>query len=278
MAATGTRTQRNVVLTETAGPLEKPHSRRRDLFEFMDQDWVPTSLRATLREIVEVSLASPFRSYYARAAEKVLERVGRENIRQVVELGAGTAPLCREIMRQRITGTAPRHLRLVPCDIQPDHTAYRTLASHYPGTIEPIYAPVDFLEPLPFSRDALVVLSAAFHHVPRSMRRVVLERLAAYRVIICEPVAPSASAIAFMLLSIVPAVLTPAVLLRRRSGLARRMFWCWLVPLAPVLIVWDGIVSCVRCWSPGEWEENARGVLPAGIETRQTSFDAFVSW
>jgi hypothetical protein len=67
----------------------------------------------------------------------------------------------------------------------------------------------------------------------------------------------------------------------RFSGHARRILWCWLLPAAPLMIVWDGFVSCLRCWTAAEWRAalQAAGMLDikrVEIETRL--FDQMVRW
>ena len=45
-----------------------------------------------------------------------------------------------------------------------------------------------------------------------------------------------------------------------------------MIPIAPLMFVWDGLVSCLRQWTQAEWEEFAAQASQAGIDVfRQTT-------
>jgi len=218
----------------------------------MDQSWVPGSLRLTLRDVLEVALARPFRPYYSDVAEAVIHAAKSHGSRTIVELGAGTAPLTQHLAPRQ---DLPDGLGLVVCDLNPDLGNYDLLARRYPGRVRAIREPVDFSKQLPFSEDSLLVLSATFHHIPLELRAPVLRQLAHYPAIIAEPVSRTALSMLFACMTIFPALLLPPILLGKKPGSLRRFFWCWLLPVAPLLIVWDGIVSSMRCWDELEWKK-----------------------
>jgi hypothetical protein len=33
---------------------------------------------------------------------------------------------------------------------------------------------------------------------------------------------------------------------------------CWLLPIAPVMFWWDGIVSCLRMWTDQQWQQRVQ--------------------
>src|SRR4051794_2558352 len=78
----------------TAPGAHPPHS-----FEFMDLAAVPDGLRLPLREILECGNSLPFRGYYRWVASQIAARCAAEQLTEVVELGAGTAPLTRCMLR-----------------------------------------------------------------------------------------------------------------------------------------------------------------------------------
>lgn len=224
------------------------------LFEFMDQEWVPSGLRTTLREILECGNDRPFRPYYGWVKDAVLHAARDGGFRSIVELGAGTAPITRLLAEDpSVDG-----FRLIPCDRNPDRVMYQRLEERYPGRVAPIYGPVDFSRPRTWDPDTLLFLSATLHHVPAPARAEVLRSLtsSARRVMIFEPLRRDLLSIVFVFFSIVPALILPLWYIRR-PGTLRRVFWCWLLPLAPLLFWWDGIVSCLRQWGEREWRATA---------------------
>jgi hypothetical protein len=222
------------------------------LFEFMDLAWLPRGLRTTLREILDRGNSWPFRAYYRWAASQIRGILARGEFVRVVELGAGTAPLTRSLA---CTIAADDPLELVVCDINPDLAAYDRLVERYGNRIRTLRSPVDFSQPRQWEPRTLLCLSATLHHIPAQARAQVLATLvdSADGVVIFEPLRKTRLSILFAFGSLVPSLLLPATKLFQ-AGSLRRIFWCWLFPIAPLLFVWDGVISCVREWTVAEWE------------------------
>jgi hypothetical protein len=239
------------------------------LMEFMDQEWLPRTLRATLREILDCGNSRPFRPYNSWVAGEVIRSAEEGAYRRVVELGAGTAPITRAIAKKGVLDS----VHLVPCDRNPDITLYVWLQKRFPGQIAPLYEEVDFSRPRRWPDRTLLVISAALHHVPPDERRDVLTVLveSADRVMIFEPLRRTALSALFVLLSLVPAVLLP-IMYAGKPGRLRRILWCWLLPVAPMLFIWDGVVSAVRQWTGGEWDRELQFWRGEGVDgSRKTA-------
>jgi hypothetical protein len=250
---------------------------RLHLFEFMDQGWLPLSLRDTLRRILERTNSRPFRNYYRWVAREVLAAGLARGASELAELGAGTAPVTRELLRHG----CPAGMRLTPCDLTPDVHAYRRLEAQAGSQVVPCYEAVDFGLPRAWPSDAVLYLSASFHHVAPEARAAVLAALAGCgaRVLVFEPLRRNLASMVFVFFSIVPALLLP--LLDVRGGhLLEDALWCWAVPVAPLMFVWDGLASCWRMWTDDEWRAALAGILgeerPYTVESR--GFCQRVSW
>ena len=229
------------------------------LFEFMDLNWLPASLHATLREILECGNARPFRPYYEWVAAEVKRELAASGCENVVELGAGTAPITRVLAREPgLDG-----VKLIVCDSQPDAATYADLEKRHAGMVIAKRAPVDFSQPQDWPAKTLLLLSGTFHHIPPDQRAAVLESVtrSADQVMVCEPLRKTFLSMGFVLFSVVPAVILPLWFLAR-PGKAKRFFWCWLFPVAPIMFWWDGFVSCLRMWTDREWSNNLREVVP----------------
>lgn len=247
------------------------------LFEFMDQAWVPASLRDTLREILECGNSRPFRSYYDWVADEVYRVAQETGAEQIVELGAGTAPITRLLAKK----SWDTEVRLVPCDGNPDIASYRELAADHPEIVQPIYATIDFSQEHRWAENTLLFLSATLHHVPSDQRAAVIQSLtqSADNVLIFEPLRKTLLSMLFVLPSVIPALLLPVRYLRR-PGRVRRLLWCWLAPAAPLMFVWDGLVSCLREWTDQEWRDHLNKSTDdvGGITVRHTRFCQIVQW
>ncbi len=233
----------------------------RHSFEFMDLTWVPQSIRLTMREVLECAMSAPFRDYYDWVAGEVAKAAKERDCDTIVELGAGTAPLTRRLA----VDPEAKGKRLVVCDLNPDAATYQALEKEFSGQVEPVYAGVDFARVPSFGRKALLVLSASFHHVREKERVALLRSLfgSSPNVLVFEPLRRNLSSVIYASFTFMPGLMAPAVFLKfhglRRGGHLRRLFWCWLVPVVPFMLAWDGIVSCLRMWTAEEWGEALEG-------------------
>jgi hypothetical protein len=66
----------------------------------------------------------------------------------------------------------------------------------------------------------------------------------------------------------------------QRPGNFRRILWCWLVPLATFIICWDGLVSCLRCWTDKEWKDQLAAVIGKDrlVFTKSEMFSQMIVW
>ncbi len=233
------------------------------LFEFMDLDWIPLGLKTTLREILECGNGKPFRSYYSWVVTQILHATRERGFTTVVELGAGTAPITRRLACEQL----PTPIRLVPCDLNPDQSTFQHLAGQWPNLIDPVFEPVDFSKTRPWPPKTLVYLSATLHHIPQPVRFALVEKIAesADEVRIFEPLRKELLSILFVLLSLFPALIVPLWYINR-PGRLRRFVWCWLIPIAPLMFLWDGFVSCIRQASRSEWTQGLSSRLSFEVE------------
>lgn len=239
------------------------------LFEFMDQDWLPKSLRDTLRDILECGNSKPFRSYYDCVTAQVIQEAMDRGCSSIWELGAGTAPITRRLLKDEGLLKAwqddsenKKRITFGICDRNPDTSLYEEMVEEDSlNRLEIIEESIQFDDlplTLPWSEDALLVLSATLHHLPYKLRKKALSNLTANGnvLIVAEPLRKTLLSVLFTLLSLVPALLSPLRYANRPESL-RRFVWCWLLPVAPVMFVWDGVVSCLRQWTRQQWDAYA---------------------
>lgn len=66
------------------------------LFEFLDQDWIPSSIHTTELELLES--CQTLGKFFNWVSDQVADYARQKEFRQIVELGAGTAPIVNEIV------------------------------------------------------------------------------------------------------------------------------------------------------------------------------------
>jgi hypothetical protein len=116
----------------------------------------------------------------------------------------------------------------------------------------------------------IVLLVAAFHHVPTDQARVFLERAAQKKahVLIIEPLSRTAKGLALGGLAAIPSFAAPFAAKNLPMKQRLRSFAMhWLLPLIPLSLMHDGMISALRQRTTDEMKELAKG-LPFELESR----------
>ncbi|MEK6247161.1 MAG: hypothetical protein N2C12_03220 [Planctomycetales bacterium] len=227
-----------------------------DTFQFNACPNTPAPLHRTEMEIIEYC-NSQYRSYYEHAAKSVFEFARSKGLTTVVELGAGSAPITRAMLRD----SRSEGMKFIVSDLIPDTSGFGKLEEQYPEQVTAIYESVDFTQPRDWGDNALLVLSAAFHHISHKDRAKVFETMSesACGMLIFGTVRRTWWCLFSAMLAIVPSLMLPIGYMKR-PGRLRRLLWCWLIPLAPFMMIWDGVGGCLRHWTRTEWEQAHQSV------------------
>jgi hypothetical protein len=105
----------------------------------------------------------------------------------------------------------------------------------------------------------------AFHHFRPADARAILAATVRDQqgIAVAEATSRTPTALAMMLLVPVAVwLMTPAIRPIRWS----RLFWTYIVPVIPVAVLFDGIVSCLRTYTPDEMLAMAREVGGVGYD------------
>jgi hypothetical protein len=221
---------------------------RLHLFEIEDQAWCPAPLRdaatAYLEQVVRLSGQARL------LVPKLREALEAAGTRHLVDLGAGGGgplPILLEELREQGV-----HATATLTDLYPNRTRFARVAAESGGAIDFVAEPVDATAMPPELRGVRTLFNA-FHHFRPGLARSILQAAVRDRspIAIFELVGREPAAIVGILFSWI------AVLLVMPTIRPVRVSWLlltYLVPLIPVLVVWDGLVSCLRVYSPAELE------------------------
>ena len=218
-------------------------------FEFLDMDWYPRVLndgaRAYLHRLEQVT------SIGEKLAPSVNEVLERNGLKRVVDLGSGSGGPA--LLVHRAIGS--EDLTTVLTDLRPDVATLEQRAQENRG-IEIESAPTNASD-VPERLVGLRTLYNALHHFKPTVAREVLRDAAEKRQPIL--VAELGERTLPNLLS-APLIVPLLVLLLMPT--VRPLRWLWLfftylLPLLPLTIAWDGLVSHLRVYSPKELLELA---------------------
>ena len=216
---------------------------RRHLVELHDLPRCPPSLRDALTDFLAFALS--FARAYDPAGPLLQRAVARTRARRVIDLCSGAGGPWSRIARK--VGVP-----VILTDLYP-HKGPR-LTGRLPFHAEPVDA-----RAVPEALDGFRTVFTAFHHFrPDEARAILADAVAKGQGIAVFEVARRAPwemfVIAFTWLGVLLA--EPFIRPWRWS----RFFWTYLPPLLPLVGTFDGIVSCLRTYSPRELRELVRGL------------------
>lgn len=219
---------------------------RLHLFEWEDFGWFPAVLRdaatAYLRRAVEVT------GQARRLAPKLHEAIEASGAERVVDLCSGGAGPVVELARA--LSSEGCHVPFLLTDLYPNEPAMEEAVRAAGGAIAIERESVDATR-VPARLAGMRTLFNAFHHFrPEVASRILRDAVEARQPIaVFEIVSRDPAILLGILFS--PAVvflLMPTIRPRKASWL----LFTYVVPLVPLLVLWDGLVSCLRVYAPEE--------------------------
>ncbi|MDG1479244.1 MAG: class I SAM-dependent methyltransferase [Myxococcota bacterium] len=221
---------------------------RHQVFELGDLPWVPTHFKHYLTDVLSIAGAVGERLGDALCLEPQLdllaEVLGEHG--QIVDLCSGAAgpPMA---LRRRLAARGVS-ADVVLTDLHPNLKAFRRAARAEGCTFQA--ASVDAAD-VPASLTGLRTIFNAFHHFPPALARRILKDAHDSRqaILIVEiPHRRVSTALSLGAFSILTLALTPLI----RPASMERLLWTYILPLLPLMVGFDGIMSCIRAYDTDE--------------------------
>ena len=220
---------------------------RLHVFEFEDQPWFPATIRGYMTDYLDftASLNSiPFEALATRMAQ-VLKRTGDRTLVDLCSGAGGPLPQLTKLLREK----QGMEVKGVLTDLYPNPRAHERVGTEHPD-IEFWPDPVDATS-VPSRLQGVRTMFNSFHHFRPEVGRKILEDAARSRqgILVYELVGRSFFGFfsVFMLLLAMP-LLTPFM----KPRLWTRFLFTYVIPIVPLFLFWDGMVSCLRVYSPQE--------------------------
>lgn len=218
------------------------------LFEFGDLKKLPAFIRQMLHQVLGFSMSKPFNPYYDKVADLVHDFAIQNNIETIVELGAGSAPLTRRWLSKQ------GDYKIEVCDKFIHENAFLGINEKEEERLKINRNSIDILESQNWSENSLIVISASLHHIPKSLRLEAIQKHTKAQVFVFEPLSNNPLSYLMALLTFIPCLLFPFGKLSLSKRLQAILF-CWLIPIIPLMLTWDALVSCVRQWPISKWDK-----------------------
>ncbi len=221
---------------------------RLHLFEWEDQAWFPASLRAAMTSyLVTVYRITPLPRLWADCLSRFLSRDG---VTEIVDLGSGSGGPVGSVVKE-LAGRGFK-TRVTLTDLYPNGGPQLNAASSIQYWPEPVDA-----ARVPAALPGIRTMFASFHHFRPQLARGILRDAFEQRCPICifEGTSRTPAAIASaLLIPLLVLLLTPLV----RPVSSVQILFTYFVPILPLLIFWDALVSQIRTYSVPELAEFTR--------------------
>jgi hypothetical protein len=228
--------------------------RRTQFIELHDQPWFPASLRHYVTDALQFGFNRL--RVYASVAPLLQGVLDATHSQSIVDLCSGAGgpwlDLSRKLQSRTRRGVMPG-LQIWLTDKYPNPGARQIVRaagenriSFYAGSVDAMNVPAEL--------KGLRTMFTSFHHFPPAEARAILQNAvdAGESIGIFEVPRRALSTIgltfAFILMLFVCA---PWIRPFRWS----RLFWTYLVPIIPLVLLFDGVVSCLRTYRPQELRE-----------------------
>jgi hypothetical protein len=228
--------------------------RRVHLFELHEQAWLPGSLRDAVTDILQWILN--LTKTYAAAEPRLRAALKQSRASQVVDLCSGAGGPWLWMQERLAAQKTPVDVWLT--DQYPNEALLRTLQKrtsrgrglrYYLSPVEATRIPSDL--------QGFRTLFTAFHHFPPEKARTLVQQAVEHREGIAIFEVPRRSIMTVVGCFLFPIGAFLAVPLMRPFRWSC-LLWTYLVPLAPLILCFDGLVSCLRAYSLIELSEIAQ--------------------
>jgi hypothetical protein len=249
--------------------------RRIQWIEIHDQPWFPASLRDAVTDTLELALH--FGNNYGAIVPRLRGAISRAGATGIVDLcsgGGGPWPRMAHLFARAEKEEQAQIPKELPMDQQravfplcltdkfPNRAALERARAASQKRIDFRGDAVDATA-VPADLDGFRTLFTSFHHFRPAEARAILRDAVEKRVGIGVFEVTHRSARAVLLFCLAPLgflILAPFTRPFRWS----RLLWTYLIPVLPLVGLHDGIVSCLRTYSPEELRKMTQGLADGG--------------
>lgn len=230
--------------------------KRIQFFEFLDQEWLPTPLRATHIEYLDY-LVETLKIYdpAIEVIQQILDELGQNQI-HIACSGTGT-------FGRYLAGKLAEDVEITLSDLFPVADNYAEIARETQGRVEPIFEPVDALDMPKEGCEGIRIITNAFHHFNEAQAQAFLDNAvrSGAPIFIVEASERSILPISLFVISLPFFWLHfIAISTFTKKYKIRRLITGLLFPVSFFTVLFDGVISFLRSYYPEELEEIAHAV------------------
>lgn len=233
---------------------------RLHLLEIHEQPWCPPPVRDGTTDILNV--IARWGRQYERVVPLLQETLSRSRARRVIDLCSGSGGPWLQLY-SRFGASSGEAIEIWLTDLYPNLPAMAAAAKQAHGQIHYVKEPVDVTR-LPPELDGFRTLFTSFHHFPPDLARRILQDAVDHKQGIAIFEQTQRSVLGLLMMLTLPLIALVAVPFIRPFRLSR-LFWTYIVPAIPLVLLHDGIVSCLRTYTAAEMEALIAGLHGAAF-------------
>jgi hypothetical protein len=229
------------------------------LFEIHDQTWFPQFLRDEFVDGLQMIL--DVTNTYQPIAKLLGKRLKESGAERVLDLCSGAGGPWPSLVRHfEISGAKPPEVFLT--DKYPSTRELHDFESPATSRIYFLRHSVDATQ-IPEHLHGFRTLFSSFHHLNPDEARGLLQDSVSRRQGIGIFEAPARRTLTLLSLLFIPIAAWLFVPFRRPFRWSR-LLWTYLIPVIPFVLFFDGLISCLRAYSPAELQEMTKGLATSG--------------
>ena len=232
------------------------------LFEFTDQHWCPQTIRQYMTDYLHFLITKL--GIYRPAVpiiKNIMDKTGKDEILDLCSGSGGGV----DIVQHELSKISGKVIKLTMSDKYPNIGLYEILKNNSNGGLDYNKDSVDALN-VPNNFNGIRTMFSALHHFKPEQVKDILKDAVLNKSPVCFFEGAGKRVLDFMgillLHSFIFIAVTPFIKPFRLS----RLFLTYIVPLVPVMTIWDGLVSILRMHTPKNMLEIADSINAVNYE------------
>lgn len=218
--------------------------------EIEDQAWCPKPIRDGATDYLQfvVAKAQPYRAI-VQCFSTALDQAGTDQVIDLCSGAGGPWPTLRSLVQAK----RQRPLQVCLTDLYPNLPAWQQVSTQSSGQIGFENSSIDATH-VPAHLNGFRTLFSGFHHFPPEQAHQILadavtqkQGIGIFELTDRRP----AALLGMLFVPLIIWLVTPAIRPIRFS----RLLFTYLLPFIPLVGLFDGIVSCLRTYSPNEMRQ-----------------------
>ena len=223
---------------------------RIQFIEVQDQSWCPKVIRDALTETLQFTLNMG--NQYAPAVHRLRTALERMGTKEVVDLCSGAGGPWLRLLRA-FQKNENYSVTVCLTDKFPNTEAFRVAEEASDGKIHSRESKIEATA-VPHDLAGFRTLFSSFHHFPPEKAEAILRDAVRNRQGIAVFEMTQRSFLALALFGLSPALMFATAPFIRPFRWSRLLF-TYVIPVLPLVGLFDGVVSCLRSYSPAELEK-----------------------